>query len=66
MSFWGQLLVREEELAGWRSRLDGLKTFTESLRPYNTVGKLKNLRITAEETTPRSKTGARECAERLR
>ena len=49
LSFWGQPLVREEELAGWRSRLDGLKTFTESLQPYNTVGKLKNLRITAED-----------------
>ena len=49
LSFWGQPLVRDEELAGWRARLDGLKTFTESLQPYNTVGKLKNLRITAED-----------------
>jgi len=49
LSFWGQPLVREEELTGWRARLDGLKAFTESLQPYNTVGKLKNLRITAED-----------------
>lgn len=49
LSFWGQPLVRDEELAVWRARLDGLKTFTESLQPYNTVGKLKNLRITAED-----------------
>ncbi len=49
LSFWGQPLVREAELASWRSRLDGLKSFTESLQPYNTVGKLKNLRITGED-----------------
>src|SRR5690606_30292794 len=49
LSFWGKPLLRDEELASWRSRLDALKAFTESLQPYNTVGKLKNLRITAEE-----------------
>lgn len=49
LSFWGKPLLRDEELASWRGRLDALKVFTESLQPYNTVGKLKNLRITAEE-----------------
>ncbi|MGV8691808.1 DUF6079 family protein, partial [Pseudomonas aeruginosa] len=46
LSFWGQSLLREEELRDWRSRLEALKSFLESLSPYNTVGKLKNLRIT--------------------
>jgi hypothetical protein len=66
LSFWGQPLVREEELAGWRARLDGLKTFTESLQPYNTVGKLKNLRITAEDVeTQRQSIAVLANAERL-
>ena len=45
LSFWGQSLLREDEVRDWRTRLEALKTFTESLAPYNTVGKLKNLRI---------------------
>ena len=49
LSFWGQSLLRDEVLRDWRTRLDELKTFTESLQPYNTVGKLKNLRVTAED-----------------
>ena len=48
LSFWGQPLLREEEIADWRSRMDGLKAFTEGMAPYNTVGKLKNLRIEAD------------------
>jgi hypothetical protein len=47
--FWGQNLLREEETKDWYARLDGLKKFTESLSPYNTVGKLKNLRVTADD-----------------
>ena len=49
LSFWGQNLLREEEAKDWHSRLDALKKFTESLTPYNTVGKLKNLRVTQED-----------------
>lgn len=49
LSFWGQPLLREEELVDVRQRLDALKTFTESLAPYNTVGKLKNLRVSADD-----------------
>ena len=41
LSFWGQPLLREEEIADWRTKLDTLKGFSESLAPYNTVGKLK-------------------------
>ena len=32
-----------------------LKTFTESLSPYNTVGKLKNLRISSEDIEAQKK-----------
>ena len=49
LSFWGQSLLREEEVKDWHARLDALKQFTESLTPYNTVGKLKNLRVTPED-----------------
>jgi len=49
LGFWGQNLLREEESKNWHARLDSLKKFTESLSPYNTVGKLKNLRVTQEE-----------------
>ncbi|GMV30593.1 MAG: hypothetical protein AMXMBFR59_27180 [Rhodanobacteraceae bacterium] len=48
LGFWGQNLLREEEAEDWHARLDSLKKFTESLAPYNTVGKLKNLRVTQE------------------
>ena len=51
LAFWGQSLLRDEELRDWRTRLDALKTFTEALSPYNTVGKLKNLRIGLEDIT---------------
>lgn len=49
ISFWGQSLLREEELRDWRTRLEALKGFLEGLSPYNTVGKLKNLRITQDD-----------------
>jgi hypothetical protein len=46
--FWGSPLLREDELADWRKRLESLKDFVEKLSPFNTVGKLKNLRLTEE------------------
>lgn len=49
LSFWGQGLVREEESQNWHARLDSLKKFSEDLSPYNTVGKLKNLRISEQD-----------------
>ena len=49
---WGQNLLREEEAKDWHARLDALKRFSESLTPYNTVGKLKNLRVTQEPRNP--------------
>jgi len=55
LSFWGQSLLRDEEIRDWRSKLDALKSFSESLSPYNTVGKLKNLRITAGDLAAQKK-----------
>jgi hypothetical protein len=49
LNFWGQPLLREDESREWRARLDALKAFSESLAPYNTVGKLKNLRIGSDD-----------------
>lgn len=55
LSFWGQSLLREEELRDWRTRLEALKSFLEGLSPYNTVGKLKNLRITQADIDAQKK-----------
>lgn len=55
LSFWGQPLLREEEIRDWRAKLDALKAFSESLAPYNTVGKLKNLRIGSDDIAAQKK-----------
>lgn len=55
LGFWGQNLLREEEAKDWHARLDSLKRFTEDLSPYNTVGKLKNLRISLEDIETQKK-----------
>ena len=55
LGFWGQNLLREEEAKDWHARLDSLKKFTEDLSPYNTVGKLKNLRVTQEDIEAQKK-----------
>jgi hypothetical protein len=40
--FWGHHILSETEQKDWHDRLGSLKTFLESLQPFNTVGKLKN------------------------
>ena len=55
LGFWGQPLLREEEIADRRTKLDALKGFSESLAPYNTVGKLKNLRIQSDDIAAQKK-----------
>ena len=40
--FWGKPVLSEQEQTEWRARLGDLKTFLESLQPFNTAGKLKN------------------------
>jgi len=55
LSFWGKPLLTEHESRDWRQRLEQFKTFTESLTPYNTVGKLKNLRIGSDNVDSQKK-----------
>lgn len=55
LSFWGKPLLTEDETRDWRARLEALKTFTEGLAPYNTVGKLKNMRIGSEDIDAQKK-----------
>jgi hypothetical protein len=55
LSFWGQPLLRDDALTDWHQRLAALKTFLESLQPYNTVGKLKNLRVTQADVDTQKK-----------
>jgi hypothetical protein len=47
--FCGKSLLTEQELAGYRTRLDEAKSFLESLQAYSTTGKLKNFRYDAAE-----------------
>ena len=49
--FWGRSLLAEDEIKKLRARLDGTKTFLESLQAYTTTGKLKNFRYEASEVT---------------
>ena len=49
LTFWGKPLLTDDEIRDWRVRLESIKSFTEGLMPYNTVGKLKNLRIGSED-----------------
>jgi len=55
LSFWGKPLLTDDEIQNWRTRLETLKTFTEGLTPYNTVGKLKNLRIGSDDIDAQKK-----------
>ncbi len=44
LPFWGRPLIDEGEQGAYRAKLDGAKTFLESLQPYTSPGKLKNFR----------------------
>lgn len=46
--FWGKPVLSDQEQNEWRTRLGGLKTFLDSLQPFNTAGKLKNFQHDAE------------------
>ena len=48
-------LLTDDEIGDWRTRIEALKTFTEGLTPYNTVGKLKNLRIGSDDIDAQKK-----------
>lgn len=49
LSLLGRPLLAEQEQAEYRARLDGTKTFLESLQAFNTPGKLKNFPYDAPE-----------------
>jgi hypothetical protein len=49
--FWGRSLLAGDEVKMLRAKLDGTKTFLESLQAYTTTGKLKNFRYDASEVT---------------
>jgi hypothetical protein len=55
LTFWGKPMLTDDEIQNWRTRLETLKTFTEGLTPYNTVGKLKNLRIGSDDIDAQKK-----------
>ena len=55
LTFWGKPLLTDDEIRDWRTRLEALKAFTEGLTPYNTVGKLKNLRIGSDDIDAQKK-----------
>lgn len=42
LTFWGRPVVPEKERTAWATQIRDLKSFLESLQPFNTVGKLKN------------------------
>jgi hypothetical protein len=49
LPFCGKSLLTEQELEGYRARLDAAKGFLESLQAYSTTGKLKNFRYDVSE-----------------
>ena len=55
LTFWGKPLLTDDEMRDWRARLEALKTLAEGLTPYNTVGKLKNLRIGSDDIDAQKK-----------
>lgn len=53
IGFWGHRVLREEEIGEARERIERVKAYAESLAPYNTPGKLKNLRLTSQDIADR-------------
>ncbi|MET4666286.1 DUF6079 family protein [Sphingomonas sp. PvP056] len=49
LTFWGQAILRDDEIEFARKEMDAVRTFSETIARYDTAGKLKNLRLTAEE-----------------
>ncbi|MFH1931375.1 MAG: DUF6079 family protein [Pseudomonadota bacterium] len=47
--FWGCSLLAEDEIQKLCAKLDGTKTFLESMQAYSSPGKLKNFRYDASE-----------------
>jgi hypothetical protein len=47
--FWGRSLLAEDEVQKLRAKLDGTKTFLESLQAYKAHGTFRNFRYSAQE-----------------
>lgn len=55
LPFWGRNLLGEAEAGAYRLRMEETKVFLESLQVYNTPGKFKNFRYSADEVKAQSK-----------
>ena len=68
LALWGRPLLSEQEQGEWRSALQNLQKFLESLQPFNSAGKLKNFPHTVEAITAQKQplTLVREVGELLR
>lgn len=49
LPFWGGNILTEAEAEQYKQQLSECKTFLEGLQAYNTAGKLKNFRFSADE-----------------
>lgn len=47
--FWGGHVLTQAELDQYRDQMSASKEFLEKLQPFNTAGRLKNFKFTAEE-----------------
>lgn len=55
LTFWGQVLLSDLALQDRQQQLGGLKTFLEGLTPYNTLGKLRNLRVSLDDISAQTR-----------
>ena len=55
LSFWGNNLLIDTDLADQTERIETAKVFFESLQVYSTPGKLKNFRYSAQEVSSHEK-----------
>lgn len=49
LSLWGGAVLESADLDATLARLDGYKHFLETLRPFNTPGKLRNYTLSSDE-----------------
>ncbi len=54
LTFWGQRLISDSEFKTRNSQLETTKSFLESLQAYNTPGKFKNFRYSADDVKAQS------------
>jgi len=47
--FWGKNLLQEDEIVSCRQKMEGTKTFLESIQAFNTPGKMTNFKYSESE-----------------